>query len=403
MDRESAAGLGTERNGRLTRRTLLYRSGAIAGVAALGGASAMARHAWAQEPAIPGVASGMKVISRSPINLETPIPPLRTWITPNDWFFVRLHLPGYAQLSRDAWQMTVDGAVGQPLRLAWADVLRFSRVELTAWLQCAGNRRGHFQPKAAGGQWDRGAVGNARWSGVRLRDVLLSANPTVKAHHVAFEGGDPNGAAPPYVRSIPIEKALDPNTLLVFEMNGQPLPVLHGFPVRALVPGWVGSANVKWIRAIHLVDQEWNGPYMKDLYRINPVPMNPTDKTFNFSQDFVPTTVFPVNSFFTSPVTGDTVGAGSLTVAGVAYAGETGIARIEVSVDGGLWRPARLTTAGSAYAWYQWEFTTTLAPGRRELAARATDWRGRTQPREGLWNPQGYFYNAWDVLALTVS
>ena len=191
----------------------------------------MVRDALAQEPGIPGVAPGMKVISRSPINLETPIPPLRTWITPNDWFFVRLHLPGYAQLSRDAWQMTVDGEVGQPLRLAWADAQRFTHVELTAWVQCAGNRRGHFEPKAAGGQWYRGAVGNARWSGVRLRDVLLSANPTVKAHHVAFEGSDPNGAAPPYVRSIPIEKALDPNTLLVFEMNGQPLPVLHGFPV----------------------------------------------------------------------------------------------------------------------------------------------------------------------------
>jgi sulfite oxidase len=354
MDRESAAGLGTEGNGRLTRRALLYRSGAIAGVAALGGASAIARDAFAQEPTIPGVAPGMKVISRSPINLETPIPPLRTWITPNDWFFVRLHLPGYAQLNRDAWQMTVDGEVGQPLRLGWGDVGRFTHVELTAWLQCAGNRRGHFQPKAAGGQWDRGAVGNARWSGVRLRDVLLSANPTVKAHHVAFEGSDPNGAAPPYVRSIPIEKALDPNTLLVFEMNGQPLPVLHGFPVRALVPGWVGSANVKWIRALHLVEQEWNGPYMKDLYRINPVPINPTDKSFNFSQDFVPTTVFPVYSFFTAPVTGETVRAGSATVTGVAYAGETGITTVEVSMDGGAWRPARITTPGSAYAWYQW-------------------------------------------------
>ena len=169
------------------------------------------------------------------------------------------------------------------------------------------------------------------------------------------------------------------------------------------MPGWVGSANVKWIRAIHLVEQEWNGPYMKDLYRINPVPMNPTDKAFNFSQDFVPTTVFPVNSFFTSPVTGDTVRAGSLTFAGVAYAGETGIAKVEVSVDGGPWRPARITTPGSAYAWYQWEFTATLASGHHEMAARATDWRDRTQPREGLWNPQGYFYNAWDVLALTAS
>src|SRR5579862_143486 len=197
------------RNGpELTRRALLVRSGVIAGAAALGG-PALLRGAYAQEQAIPGVAAGMKVISRVPINLETPIPQLRTWITPDDWFFVRLHLPGYAQLNRDTWQMTVDGEVGQPLRLGWAEVQRFQRVELTAWLQCAGNRRGHFEPKAAGGQWDRGAVGNARWAGIRLRDVILSTAPTLKAHHVAFEGNDPHGDAPPYVRSVPIEKALD--------------------------------------------------------------------------------------------------------------------------------------------------------------------------------------------------
>ncbi|HLW60043.1 MAG TPA: sulfite oxidase [bacterium] len=403
MDGERVPGLEAGGSHRLTRRGLLVRSGVFVGAAALGGSWAAVRGALAQEPAIPGVAPGMKVISRSPINLETPIQSLRTWITPNDWFFVRLHLPGYAQLSRETWEMTVDGEVGQPLRLGWAEVQRLPRVELTAWLQCAGNRRGHFQPKAAGGQWDRGAVGNARWAGVRLRDVLLSANPTVRAHHVAFEGSDPNGAAPPYVRSIPIEKALDPNTLLVFEMNAQPLPVLHGFPVRALVPGWVGSANVKWVRAIHLGAQEWNGPYMKDLYRINPVPINPTDKTFNFSQDFVPTTVFPVNSFFTSPTGSETMPAGSSAFAGVAYAGETAIATVEVSADGGAWRPARITTPGSAYAWYQWEFTATFAPGRHEIAVRATDSRGRTQPRDGFWNPQGYLYNGWDVLAWTAS
>jgi len=403
MDRQHVAGMGPSEQRGLTRRALLVRSGAMAGAAALGGSWALVRDALAQESGIPGVAPGMKVISRSPINLETPIPQLRTWITPNEWFFVRLHLPGYAQLSRDTWQISVDGAVGQPLRLGWADLQRFTHVELTAWLQCAGNRRGHFQPTAAGGQWDRGAVGNARWSGVPLRDLLLSANPTVKAHHVAFEGSDPNGASPPYVRSVPIAKALDPNTLLVFEMNGQPLPILHGFPVRALVPGWVGSANVKWIRAIHLVEQEWNGPYMKDLYRINPVPINPADKSYNFSQDFIPTTVFPVYSFFTNPVTGDVLTAGSVTFTGVAYAGETGITTVEISLDGGPWRPAQITMPGSAYAWYQWAFPTTLASGRHELAVRATDWRGRMQPRTALWNPQGYFNNSWDVLAVTVS
>ncbi len=402
MAQTSGFELGTE-GLRLTRRALLVRTGAAAGAAALGGVFAEGRRAFAQEQGFPGVASGMRVISRSPINLETPIPQLRTWITPDDWFFVRLHLPGYAQLNRDTWQMTVDGEVGQPLRLGWAEVQRFQRVELTAWLQCAGNRRGHFEPKAAGGQWDRGAVGNARWAGIRLRDVILSTAPTLKAHHVAFEGNDPHGDAPPYVRSVPIEKALDPNTLLVFEMNGQPLPVLHGFPVRALVPGWVGSANVKWIRSIHVLDQEWTGPYMKDLYRINLVPMNPANKTFNFAQDFVATTVFPVNSFFTSPTTGATLPAGPTVLSGVAYAGETTIAAVEVSVDGGAWQPARITTPGTAYAWYQWAFSATLARGSHTLAVRATDSRGRTQPREALWNPQGYFYNAWDVVTVQVS
>jgi DMSO/TMAO reductase YedYZ molybdopterin-dependent catalytic subunit len=392
-----------EHRGRLTRRDLLRRSGAIAGGAVLAGAWPPGRRAFAQEPAFPGVAQGMKVISTAPINLETPVRQLRTWITPSEWFFVRLHLPGYAQLSRDNWQLSVDGEVAQPLRLGWGDVRRFSRVALTAWLQCAGNRRGHFEPKAAGGQWDRGAVGNARWVGVRLRDVLLSANPTLKAHHVAFEGSDPNGAAPPYIRSIPMDKALDPYTLLVFEMNGEPLPVLHGFPARAFVPGWVGSASVKWIRALHLTEQEWNGPYMKDLYRMNVVRIDPADKSYTLARDFVPTTVFPVYSFFTAPVAGEAVQAGSVACTGVAYAGETGITKVEVSLDGRPWRLARITTPGSAYAWYQWEFTATLAPGRHELAVRATDWRGRTQPRTALWNPQGYLNNSWDVLTVTAS
>lgn len=225
----------------------------------------------------------MRVISRSPINLEAPIEQLRTWITPGDAFFVRLHLPGYARLSQEGWDVSISGEATRPLRLGFADLRRFDPVDLVAWLQCAGNRRGHFQPRAAGGRWDRGAVGNARWRGVWLRDVLLAAAPTVRAHHVAFEGADPHGDAPPYVRSIPIEKALDPNTLLVYEMNGQPLPLLHGFPVRALVPGWVGSANVKWLRVIHLVPDEWNGPYMKDLCRINAVPIDPADTRYTFA------------------------------------------------------------------------------------------------------------------------
>jgi hypothetical protein len=160
---------------------------------------------------------------------------------------------------------------------------------------------------------------------------------------------------------------------------------------------------VKWIKSVHVVEQEWNGPYMKDLYRINLVPINPADKNFNFAQDFVPTTVFPVNSFFTSPVTGATVPAGPAAFTGVAYAGETTIAAVEVSVDGGAWQPARITTPGTAYAWYQWAFAATLGPGSHVLAVRATDSRGRTQPREALWNPQGYFYNAWDMLTVGVS
>jgi DMSO/TMAO reductase YedYZ molybdopterin-dependent catalytic subunit len=395
----------------LSRRSFLARTGQVAGLAALGLAGPGARIAAAQNaPAVsaagefPGVIAGMRIISKSPTNLETSIEHLRSWVTPEDAFFVRLHLPQYAQISEDAWDVSVSGEVGRPLRLAFGDLRQFETVDLVAWLQCAGNRRGHFQPRAAGGQWDRGAVGNARWRGVRLRDVLLAASPTVKAHHVAFEGGDPHGDAPPYVRSIPIEKALDPNTLLVYEMNGAPLPLLHGFPVRALVPGWVGSANVKWLRAIHLVPEEWTGPYMKDLYRINAVPISPDDKSYTFSQDFLPTTRFPVNSFFTSPVTGDTVPAGPVTLTGVAYAGETGISKVDVSVDGGkTWSEATFTMLGNAFAWYQWRKTVTLASGAYQVVCRATDWQGRTQPREALWNPQGYFYNAWDVLDLTIS
>jgi DMSO/TMAO reductase YedYZ molybdopterin-dependent catalytic subunit len=387
----------------LSRREFLIRTGHAAGLAALAMNGSLAGVARGQGAEFPGEAPGMKIISRSPTNLETPVEQLRTWITPNEWFFVRLHLPEYAQLRRESWEMTVDGEVGRSLRFTFGDLGRFESVDLTAWLQCAGNRRGHFQPKAAGGQWDRGAVGNARWRGVRLRDVLMAASPTVAAHDVAFEGYDPHGDGPPYARSIPITKALDPNTLLVYEMNGQPLPLLHGFPVRALVPGWVGSASVKWLHSIHVVREEWSGPFQQDLYRINAVPIDPADKSYNFSRDFIPTTRFPVNSFFTSPITGSTVPAGAVQMTGVAYAGETGISKVEVSLDGGeTWGQAIFTVLGSAYAWYHWRHTAVLPRGSSRLAVRATDWQGRTQPKDALWNPQGYLYNAWDLLDLTV-
>ncbi len=393
----------------LNRREFLTRLGQAGAAMAL---SKYARGdfdmALAQE--VPGK-EDVIVHSTSPFLLETKLQYLRAFITPTKHFFVRSHY-GLPTLDIRTWQLTIEGEVENPLTLKFGDLRQFGEVTLTTWLQCFGNGRSFFVPRASGTPWRYGAIGQAVWKGIRVADVLGKAKPKLGAKHVAAQGyDDPVAGAEPFIRSIPLGKALDPNTLLVYEMNGEPLPLLHGYPVRLLVPGWGGSASVKWMRRMIVTKEEWSGRFMQSAYR---VPAGPTEPGAAIEQrDMITATRQPVNSFFTSHQGGETLPAGEVRLTGIAYSGETGIDRVEVSIDDGPWRPARIvqpdpatTTASQrALSWHHWELSWQASAGKHVLACRAFDWLGRTQPTEQRdipWNPLGYNYNAIQRIEVTV-
>ncbi len=218
-----------------------------------------------------------RLIARStrPQDLETPASLLDSWITPNDLFYVRSHF--YTpSIDETAWTLVIDGEVEKPQTLTLADVRRVPSATVVATLECAGNGRAFFDPPVAGVQWEKGAVGNARWTGVRLRDLLRSAGLKPAAQHLWLDGADTGvGRAPDFVRNLPLEKALDPDTLLAYEMNGQMLPVPHGFPLRAIVPGWEGAYSVKWLTHIRVSDREHEGAFVQGGYRYPRRPVAP--------------------------------------------------------------------------------------------------------------------------------
>ncbi len=247
---------------------------------------------------------------------------------------------------------------------------------------------------------------------MRLRDVLLKAGLKIGAKHVAAQGYDqPAEGAPPFTRSIPLEKALDPNTLLVYEMNGEPIPVLNGFPLRVLTPDWGGSASCKWLRKLTLLKEEVVGNFMQNAYRMPATPVQPGTKVD--PKDMITATRQPVNSFFTSHAGGETIKAGTVKLAGIAYAGEVSIERVEVSTDGGkTWAAATLLAPAvkpgpgqAALLRSQWEINWAATAGKQSLMVRAFDGLGRGQPTEQRlipWNPSGYNFNAVQKIDITV-
>lgn len=401
----------------LNRREFLAHTGQAGVTLALGSYAFTQRFndqdsgiALAQQPTFPGK-EDMIVQSATVPLLETKLQYLRSFNTFNKNFFVRHH---YSAPTVDikAWTLTIDGEVDNTLTLNLDDLKKFEEVKLTTWLQCFGNGRSFFIPSASGTQWKYGAVGQAIWKGVRMGDVLLKAGLKVGAKHVSAQGYDqpPEGAAP-FIRSIPLEKALDPNTLLAYEMNSEPLPLLNGFPVRVLAPGWGGSASCKWLRKLTLLKEEFSGNFMQNAYRIPATPVQPGTKVD--PKDMITATREPVNSFFTSHSGGETIKAGAVKLTGVAYSGETAIERIEVSTDGGkTWAAATILPAAvqpgagqAAYLWAQWDFNWNATVGKQSLMVRALDALGRSQPTDQRfipWNPSGYNFNAVQKIDVTV-
>jgi sulfite oxidase len=319
-------------------------------------------------------------------------------LTATKAFYVRGHA-AVPEIVPEAWRLRVHGLVERELDLSLVTLREvFQEREVTATLQCAGNRRvGLMAIRELPGEepWGPGATGTATWSGVALAEVLALAGPLPEAAHVGFEGADLCPEAKPAQRfggSIPLDKACRPEVLLVWAMNGEPLPLVHGAPLRVVVPGYIGARSVKWIERIEVRSRPWEGYFQHVAYRLLPPDGKPGPGAG------MPLGLVALNSDVLSPANGETVAAGPVEVRGYAFAGgERHVTRVDVSVDAGAsWSQAELLQDLGPWAWRQWRMTVDLAPGEHEILVRAWDSSAATQPEEHatLWNPKGYVNNA---------
>ncbi len=349
-----------------------------------------------------------KLIVRSirPEDLETPVGLLKTYLTPKDLFYVRTHTYPARVEEKDAagWPLRIEGMVDRPMTITLDELKRLPKASVTVTLECAGNGRALFDPPVAGIQWEKGAVGTARWTGARLSDVLKKAGIKASARYVVANGADkPLGTMPDFVRNVPIAKALHADTILAWEMNGEPLLPLHGFPLRLIVPGWEGAYAVKWVNYLEATDKEHEGFFVKTAYRYPNKRVAPGAAVP--PQDMEPLTGLVVKSFINAPIDGATVKTGKVRISGFAWAGESNISRVDVSMDNGSsWMQANLGREREKYAWQSFEYEFTInAPGTYQLLARATDDKGRQQPVVPQWNPSGYLWNVIDMVRINVN
>ena len=340
----------------------------------------------------------MRVMSPKPRNAETPKLYLRSWITANSVFFDRNQgeIPEKS-IDLAEWQLTIDGQVETPLSIDFETLLNMPKAIAANTLECSGNSRSLLDKKASGNPWTIGGVGNAVWGGVWLKDLLDKAGATPNAKHVAFEGFDrPLGKSQiKFIRSIPIEKAIS-TTLLAYEMNGEPLPLKHGFPLRGLALGWTGANCVKWLNKITLLSEPYAGFYMDQVYRIYQTGQDPkTGETV---------AGISLKSIITQPEPDATLPLGEVTILGAAYAGESNVEKIEVSTDGGeSWQTAEFIGPHEHFAWRHWQYVWHVSqPGNYSILSRATDSNGEEQPMNASWNKHGYNNNGVKEHGVTV-
>jgi len=317
-----------------------------------------------------------------PLDAESPLEALKTFETSNDLFFVRSHL-GLPTNAPTPWSLTIDGEVERPVTLSLDDVRRMNAEHRSATLECAGNGRGRLDlPATSGVQWGFGAVSNATWTGVPLAALLERAGVKASALHFWMEAADrsPVSTTPTFLRSIPRETALG-DALIAYEMNGRPLPLLHGGPLRLVVPRWYGMASTKWLTHVHARATESDNHFMARGYRY---------------ADGSAVDLMRVKSLMTAPRDGERVAVGTTRVTGIAWTGTGTVERVEISSDnGGTWQPARFTSEPRPGTWRQWEADTPIqSAGERHLLARATDTAGHTQPQQATPNPGGYGNNS---------
>ena len=327
-----------------------------------------------------------------PLNAETPLTVLAGQaIVPGGQFYVRNHF-GIPALDPLTWRLTVSGLAARPLVLSLAELQAMPSQTVVATLECAGNGRSRLDPPVPGEQWDLGAAGTAAWTGVPLADVLRLAGPQASAQEVVFQGADrgpveDRDGPVHFERSLPLRYLGSVGALLVYAMNGHPLPARHGYPLRLIVPGWYGVASVKWLTGIELTDRTFDGHFQADRYHIGGEPL----------------TLQAVRSVITAPQPGETMEPGDLVVRGLAWSGAAPIARVEVSIGPWPWRPATLTGGAHPYGWQPWELRARLdRPGTVPIWAKATDLAGRAQPDRPSWNRFGYAINPVHEVQITV-
>ena len=351
----------------------------------------------------------IRLTSRPP-QLETPFAVFDEGpITPNDAFFVRYHLANIpTEIDGATHRLSVDGSVRVPSRFSVADLKsQFEPVEVTAVNQCSGNSRGFFNPRVVGGQLGNGAMGNARWKGVRLRDVLDRAGVGAKARQVSFNGLDEAvmAATPDFVKALDIDHARDGEVMIAYEMNGSDLPMLNGFPLRLVVPGYYGTYWVKHLSAITVLDETFTGFWMQKAYRIPDTP-GASIEPGTALKTSIPIGRFNVRSFITSHMEGAVLPKGrAASLRGIAFDGGHGIREVNYSVDGGRsWTEARLGKDLGRYSFREW--TGTFTPdraGNLELRCRATTQTGETQQDQPGWNPSGYMRNVVETVNVTIA
>ncbi len=342
-------------------------------------------------------------LESSPQNLATPLEHLNRLITPTSSFFVRSHF-GPPALDPDR-VVEVGGLVRTRLSLRAADLkTTFRPITVTAALQCAGNGRALHSPPVPGLQWTHGAMGQATFTGARLRDVLERAGARKDAGHVHLLGADapPKPTTPAFLRSIPMARALDPSTLVAWQMNGEDLTLAHGAPLRLVVPTWAGDHWIKWLTKVSVEESEATGYFMERAYRI---PRSRVEPGADVAPgDMRPLTTFPVKSTIGAPLEGSRAAPGLQEVVGVALSGEAAIAKVEVSIDDGKsWRLAKLEGEAAPGRWNVFRFVfERAAPGKVRAIARATDRKGNVQPEHPDWNPSGYLWNGWHAVSWEV-
>jgi DMSO/TMAO reductase YedYZ molybdopterin-dependent catalytic subunit len=423
-----------EKRGELSRRALLQAAGVL-GLGALGGVGT----AWPQEIAPPlkpittftgpganpywNSVGGFAVypqkdplilLTDRAVQLETPRSYYLSAITPNKAFFVRWHLgklPTGVNLAR--WRLQVEGNVERPFRLSLFELLsRYEQVAVFAVNQCSGNSRSRFQPRVPGGQWGNGAMGNALWAGVRLKDLLKAAKPKKGSLAVQFQGlesgeGPEGRGSHSFLKSLDLSNPVLDEAIVAYAMNGEPLPMLNGFPVRLVVPGYFATYWMKCLTWIRVLDQPDNNFWMNPAYRIPDTPRGDTSPTAVKAGQvkMIPINRMPVRSFLISPDGSSKIPAGlPVTLRGIAFSGSGPVVKVEVSDDGGKsWHEAQLGENLGPYSFRTWEYRwVSTRPGRYTVAVRGTDAKGNVQPNEGVWNPAGFLWNKIEQQELVV-